>query len=121
MLVMSTEISWVFEVTVKPDALDEFSALVREVLAEDEAAEPGLRILECFIDGQDAHFYERYQDMAAALLHAQRFGENYASRLFALCTPGRLTVYGEPNDEVKAALAALSPRYLDPVACFARS
>jgi uncharacterized protein (TIGR03083 family) len=109
----------VFEVIVKPDALDEFGALIREIVPEDEAAEPGSRILECFIDGQDAHFYERYQDSAAALTHPQRFGENYASRLFALCTPGRVSVYGEPSEEVKAVLAAFSPRYLEPVAGFA--
>jgi quinol monooxygenase YgiN len=118
---VSTEISWIFEVSVKPDALDEFAALIGEAVAEDAAAEPGLRILEGFIDGLDAHFYERYQDSAAALTHLQRFAENYASRLFALCTPVGLSVYGEPTDEVKAALAAFSPRYLQPVAGFARS
>ena len=118
---MSTEISWVLEVTVKPDALDKFSALIQEAVSDDQAAEPGSQILGCFIDGQDAHFYERYQDMAAALTHLQRFGENYASRLFALSSPGRLSVYGEPGDEVKAALAAFSPRYLKPLAGFARS
>ena len=58
---MSTEISWILEVTVKPDAPDEFAALIREAVADDEAAEPGSRILEGFIDGLDAHFYERYQ------------------------------------------------------------
>ena len=118
---MSTEISWILEVTVKPDALDEFGALVREAVADDQAAEPGSQIIECFIDGQDAHFYERYRDMAAALTHLQRFVENYAAGLFALCTPGQLTVYGEPSDELKAGLAAFSPRYLGPVAGFARS
>jgi quinol monooxygenase YgiN len=118
---MDTDIALVLEVAVKPDALDEFGALIREAVAEDEAAEPGSRILECFTDGQVAHFYERYQDSAAALTHLQRFGENYASRFMALCTPGRLNVYGEPSDEVKAALAAFSPRYLQPLAGFARS
>jgi quinol monooxygenase YgiN len=118
---MSAEISWVFEVTVNPDALDKFSALVQEAVTDDQAAEPGSQILECFIDGQDAHFYERYQDMAAALTHIQRFGEYYAARLFALSTPGRVSVYGEPSDEVKAALEAFSPRYLKPVAGFARN
>jgi quinol monooxygenase YgiN len=118
---MNTEISWVLEVTVKPDALDEFGALIREAIADDQAAEPNSQILECFIDGQDAQFYERYQDMAAALTHLQRFGEYYASRLFTLCTPARMTVYGEPSDEVKAALDAFSPHYLTPLAGFTRS
>jgi quinol monooxygenase YgiN len=121
MLVMGTEISLVLEVTVKPDALDEFVALIREAVADDEAAEPGLLTLECFIDGQDVHFYERCQDSAAALTHNQRFVENYASHLITLCTAGRVTVYGEPSDELKAAPATASPRYLAPVAGFARS
>ena len=38
---MSTEISWVFEAVIKPDALDEYGALAREISADNQAAEPG--------------------------------------------------------------------------------
>ena len=121
MLVVSTEISWVFEAAVKPDALDEYGALAREISADNQAAEPGQQIFEWFIDGQDIHIYERYQDSAAALVHVQRFGENFASRFLSLCGPTRMSVYGEPSDELKVALTGFSPRYLEPLAGYARS
>ena len=120
MLVVSTEISWVFEAAVKPDALDEYGALAREISADNQAAEPGQQIFEWFIDGQDIHIYERYQDSAAALAHVQRFVENFAARFLSLCTPTRMSVYGEPSDELRVALTGFNPRYLDPLAGYAR-
>jgi len=118
---VSTQISWVFEAAIKPDALDEYGALAREISADNQAAEPGQRNFEWFVDGQDVHIYERYQDSAAALVHVQRFGENFASRFLSLCGPTRMSVYGEPSDELKVALTGFSPRYLEPLAGYARS
>jgi quinol monooxygenase YgiN len=120
MLVVSTEISWVFEAAVKPDALDEYSALARKISADNQAAEPGQQIFEWFVDGQNVHIYERYQDSAAALAHVQRFVENFASSFLSLCTPTRMSVYGEPSDELKVALTGFNPCYLQPLAGHAR-
>jgi quinol monooxygenase YgiN len=117
---VSTEISWVFEAVIKPDALDEYDALAREISADNQSAEPGQQIYEWFVDGQDVHIYERYQDSAAALAHVQRFVENFASRILSLCSPTRMSVYGEPSDELKVALTDFSPRYLKPLAGYAR-
>ena len=58
---MSTEISWVFEAAIKPDDLDEYGALAREISADNQAAEPGQEIFEWFVDDQDVHIYERYR------------------------------------------------------------
>jgi hypothetical protein len=33
--------------------------------------------VQWFVDGQDVHIYERYQDSAAALAHVQRFVPSY--------------------------------------------
>jgi quinol monooxygenase YgiN len=118
---MSTEISWVFEAAVKPDALDEYGALAREITADNQAAEPGQQIFEWFLDDQDIHIYERYQDSATALAHVQRFVENFAARFLSLCTPTRMSVYGDPSDELKAALTGFNPSYLEPLAGYARS
>jgi hypothetical protein len=74
-----------------------------------------------FVDGQDVHIDERYQDSAAALAHVQRFVQNFASRFLSMCTPTRMSVYGEPSDELKAALTGFNPSYLEPVAGYARS
>jgi quinol monooxygenase YgiN len=118
---VSTEISWVFEAAIKPDDLDEYGALAREISADNQAAEPGQQIFEWFVDGQDVHIYERYQDSAAAVAHVQRFVEHFAGRFLSLCTPTRMSVYGEPSDELKEAVAGFNPRYLDPLAGHARS
>ena len=38
---MSTAISWVFEAAIKPDGLDDYRALAREIVADNAANEPG--------------------------------------------------------------------------------
>jgi len=118
---MSTAVSWVFEAAIKPDGLDDYRALAREITADNEAAEPGQTTFEWFIDDHDVHIYERYVDSAAAVAHVQRFVANFAGRFLSLCTPTRMSVYGEPSDELKEAIAGFNPRYLDPVAGHSRS
>ena len=118
---MNTAISWVFEASIKPEALDDYRALAREITADNKAAEPGQLIFEWFIDGTDVHIYERYQDSAAATSHVGRFVANYAARFLDLCTPTRMSVYGEPSDELQAAITGFNPRYLGPVAGHTRT
>jgi quinol monooxygenase YgiN len=118
---MSSTISWVFEATVKPDGLDGYRALAREITADNQASEPGQLAFEWFADGHDVHIYERYQDSAAALSHVQRFVANFAERFLSLCSPTRMSVYGEPADDLRAALTGFSPRYLGSLAGYARS
>jgi quinol monooxygenase YgiN len=118
---MGNEISWVFEAAVKPETREEYAALAREITADNQAAEPGQQVLEWFADGDDVHIYERYQDSAAALTHVQRFVANFAARFLDMCTPTRMSVYGEPSDELKVALTDFQPRYRGPLAGHARS
>ena len=117
---MNTEIAWVFEAALKPDAQDEVKSLVLRISDEDQAAEPDTRIFECFTDGHELHFYERFKDSASAEFHLKRFGENYAGPLLSICTPTRVTVYGEPSDGVRAAMDPFGPRYLPAIAGFVR-
>lgn len=117
---MSTEISWVFEATIKPEAVDEYRAMAREISVDNQAKEPDQEIFEWFIDGHDVHIYERYKDSAAAVFHVQRFVENVAARFLSLCTPTRMNVYGDPSDELKTAIAGFNPRYFGLAAGHAR-
>ena len=117
---MSTEISWVFEAAVKPDALGDFRALADEISADNRTTEPGQLSFEWFTDGNDVHIYERYQDSAVGVFHVQRFVENFASRFLGMCTPTRMSVYGDPSDELRAGLAGFNPRYLDALAGYVR-
>jgi len=116
----NAEVSWVFEVNVHPESLAEFATMVIEVSAADQQAEPGSLELGCFINGLNVHFYEKFQDSAAAAFHLQRFVDNYAARLFSLCTPVSVTVYGNPSEEVRAALAGFSPQYLSTLGGYTR-
>ena len=107
---MSTEISWVFEAAIMPDALDEYGALAREISADNQAAEPGQQVFEWFVNGQDVHIYERYQDSAAALAHVQRFVENFGSRFLSLCSPTRMSVSaGRPRNRPPRPLSRAQP------------
>jgi quinol monooxygenase YgiN len=109
---MGSEISWVFEAAIKPDGLDDYRTLALEISADNEASEPGQLAFEWFADGHDVHIYERYKDSAAAVFHVQRFVENFGERFLSLCTPTRMSVYGEPSDELMTALTGFNPRYL---------
>ena len=117
---MNTDISWVFEAAVKPDSLDDYRALAHEISADNQAAESDQLNFEWFIDGNDVHIYERYKDSAAAVFHVQRFVKNFASRVLSLCTPTRMSVYGDPSDELRTALTDFHPRYLGTLAGYAR-
>jgi len=119
---MSAEISWIFVVEVNPDALDDITALIKEMVETNRAAEPETLGYLWFVtaDGRFVHVYERYTNSEAAQLHLTRFAENFASRLLALSRVAGLTVYGQPSDELRAALAALGPTYAAPIDGFIR-
>ena len=117
---MSTEVSWVFEAVVRSDSLDDLRALAHEITADNQATEPGQLNFEWFIDGHDVHIYERYKDSAAAVFHVQRFVANFAARFLSLCTPTRMSVHGDPSDELGTALTDFNPRYLGTLAGYAR-
>ena len=117
---MSSEISWVFEATIKPGAVDEYGILAQEISANNLKTEPEQLNFEWFIDDHDVHIYERYSDSAAAVFHVQRFVENFAERFLSLCTPTRMSVYGDPSDELKTAITGFNPRYFGPLAGHAR-
>lgn len=119
---MSSEVFWVFEITLKPGAVDQFTALAKEMVDTNDADEPDTLDYQAFIaaNGARVHFYERFVDSAAVMAHVARFGQNFATRLLELATVTRFEIYGDPSDEVKATLAAFNPTYLTPVAGFRR-
>ena len=88
--------------------------------AENEANEPGQEVFEWFLSGHDVHIYERYSDADAAVAHVGRFVENFAGRFLDLCTPTRMSVYGDATDKVKAATAGFNPSFYGPIAGHAR-
>lgn len=118
---MANAVLLLIEVAVKPGAMGDLKVLMND-LVKSSLSEPGTLIYEWFItdDGKAVHIYERYSDSSATLFHLATFGEKFAARFLSAVDPTSVTVYGSPNDGVKAGLAAFSPRYLISFGGFAR-
>jgi quinol monooxygenase YgiN len=119
---MAGSISYVFEVAIRKGQLENFKALMKEMVEATWANEPDTLGYEWFIsaDGTMCHTCERYVDSAAVLIHMKHVGEAFSPRYFAAAEPRRLVVYGKADDEVKKIFAALNPIYLENAAGFTR-
>lgn len=118
---MSDSISWVLAVAVKDGKQDDFRDLMGEMVASTRD-EPGAQAYEWFVtdDGGQVHIYERYADNDATMTHMGNFGSKFAERFFGCVDPIGMWVYGEPNDDVRGALAAAGPQFLGSYGGFAR-
>lgn len=116
-----TQVYWNLELEVRPEQAEAFRTLMGEMVANTQANEPNTLNYEWSVnaDGTVCHIFERYADSAAVMTHMKGFGR-FADRFFAAVKPLRFHVYGAPSDEVKGALAALSPRYFGLAAGFHR-
>jgi quinol monooxygenase YgiN len=116
---MDAPVAWVLEVAIKPGRGDAFRALVDEMVRATRG-EPGALVYEWAGDGDAVAVYERYADSAAALAHVAAWGSAFAGRFLEAAEPTRLTVMGNPTDELKAALDGFGPTFLGPLGGFAR-
>ncbi len=119
---MSETVQWVLEVAIKQGELDNFKALMNEMVEATQANEPNTTMYEWFIsdDDQTCHTCERYADSAATMTHLASFGENFAERLLAAVAPTRLVVYGNPSAQVREALAGFGAVHMAQIGGFAR-
>jgi quinol monooxygenase YgiN len=107
------EVAWLLELAVNPGQFDAVSALMEEMVASTRA-EPGALGYAWFVgeENRTVALYERYADSAAVLAHLATFGERFAPRFLDSMTPTRLTVFGDPSEEARQALAGFSPTFL---------
>ncbi len=119
---MSDAVHWLLALDIKEGEFDNFKALVTEMVDATKANEPGALIYEWFVsdDEKTCHIYERYADSAATMVHLAAFGQNFAERFMGVLEPVQLVVYGNPNDEVRAALAGFGAVHMSQFAGFAR-
>ncbi len=117
---MSTEIYWLFELSVQED-LEKLKALQKDMVAATRN-EPGTLNFEWNIseDGRTCHIFERYKDSAAVLAHLGTFGQKFAKRFMAALKPVRMVVYGAPDKAVKEGLAMVKPQYMAVLGGFRR-
>ena len=118
---MSDVVAWLVDHSIKSGQLDNFKALVEEMV-QSTLNEPNTFAYEWFLseDNSSCHSYERFADSAAAMTHLGNFGEQFAERFLPLVEIRQFTVYGAPNDEVKAVLSGFGATFMDPLNGFAR-
>ena len=119
---MSNDVYWVLELNIKPGELDNMKALMNEMVEATQANEPDTLNYEWFIseDEKTCHLYERYADSAAVMTHLGNFRQYFARRFLAVFEPTRQVVYGNPNDEVRKALAGAGAVFMGPLGGFVR-
>ena len=118
---MSDVVSWVAEFSIKTGQLDNFKALVEEMV-KSTRNEPNTLAYEWFLseDNNTCHVYERYADSAATMSHLGTFGEKFAERLLGSVDVLGFTTYGAPNDDVKGVLGGFGAVYMGQLDGFAR-
>ncbi|WP_094606020.1 hypothetical protein SPSIL_006840 [Sporomusa silvacetica DSM 10669] len=119
---MKEQVSWIFEVSINDGELDNFKALMKEMVDSTAANEPGTLAYEWSIsaDGIQCHIHEWYKDSAATVAHLTTFKANYAARLMSMCMATRFVVYGNPDSSVHEALEGFGAIYMSPIGGFVR-
>lgn len=117
---MGEHVSWLWEVEVQDGKLDDFKALMGEMV-EATKAEDGTLIYEWYVDDQGSavQLFERFRDPEAAMVHVKGFGA-FAGRFMELIRPGRLVLLGAHSEDTKAALAQMRPEVFGPLGGFSR-
>lgn len=112
---------WVLELEIQAGQTENFESLMKDMVASTQKNEPGTLNYEWHADADrtTCHIYERYVDSAAVMTHMAGFAP-FAGRFSEVFVPQRFSVYGSPSEEVKDALGAFSPTYLDAAEGFAR-
>lgn len=118
---MSDTVSWNLRLTIGEGRLEDFRALMQEMVESTEA-EAGTQGYEWFLgaDGRSCHINEHYADSDAVMAHLGNFGAKFAERFMASAAPTSITVYGDPSDAVREALDGFGPEYLGPFGGFRR-
>ena len=118
----STEVSWVFEASIKDGQIENLEALIKEMSDQAEATEPGTLSYEWLIsdDRTSGQTREYYKDSQSALVHLASFNQNFAERLMTMIEPKGMIVYGTPSSALKNELAGADPVYMQRVDGFAR-
>ena len=119
---MNDNVFWVLELDIKDGELDNFKALMNDMIEATRADEPGALNYEWFIseDNETCHLFERYADSEAVLTHLGNFRANFARRFMGCVQPKRLMVYGNVSDEARKALEGMGSAHMAPIGGFTR-
>lgn len=118
----SNHVAWMFELVVRDGRDADFRALMTEMVESTKGEESGTLEYEWYVsdDGRRLHLFEIYADADATMAHLATFGQRYMRRFFDILAPERMTLYGDPGERVRGALAQLAPAVLTHAAGFRR-
>jgi len=119
---MSDMVSWIIELKLKEGQLDTFKALMTEMVTATQENEAGTLNYEWYLseDEQSCHVFERYSNSESVMIHLMTFGAKYAEKFLETVDVTKLTLYGNPNEIVRAALANFEITSLGLIGGFAR-
>lgn len=121
---MSTneQVGWIVELAVKEGKLDALRALADEMVTSTQENESGTLTYDWHIseDGKEVTIIERYADSDAAMIHINTFAEKFSVRFSDVANQTRLLAYGNPNEEVRAALSGAGGVFTTPILGFSR-
>src|SRR5215475_2806439 len=98
---------------VLPDQMDNFKKYSKRVLAA-VAEEPGTLAFEFSVqpDGKTVDLLEVYQNAEAFVAHVKHMrASGLGQEMAQLRKPGKITIFGSPNAELKEILARREPIY----------
>lgn len=112
---MSSEISNLFTVTVKPGKFDAFKMLVSHIV-DAARKEPGTLVYEYSVsgDGNTVHIFERYRDDDSLVSHVEETFSPFAERFLSLVDMKSLVVYGELTGKARDILDGFGAVYFTP-------
>ena len=110
---MNENVFWILEANINAGQLDNLKALMGEMVEGTKRDEPGALNYEWFIAeaGKTMNLHERYADSGAVLVHLANFSQKYGERFMAYLTPTKITMYGNPSHDIRAAFSAFTPIY----------
>ncbi|MFC7520266.1 putative quinol monooxygenase [Xanthomonas populi] len=117
---MKDHITCVFELEILPGKLQGFKDIASKTVAATQT-DPGTLLYEYSLsdDGTVAHIVERYH-AAAVVPHVDITFAPFAQPFVEHVRFARLTVYGEPDAEIRKRLDAFGAVYMKPFAGFDR-
>ena len=116
---MFENIGWIVEAKIKEGQCDTFETIMNEIVEASSKEEGTLDYQYYVSDAGDVLVYERFRDVASALIHASNW-DNFAERWIAGAEPTRMIHLGDLPDNLRARHAALAPLWLKPFGGFSR-
>ena len=99
---------------VAPEQMDNFKQAAKKQVAAMAKEEPGTLVFEFSVqpDGKTVDLLEIYQNAEAFMAHVKHMrASGFGEEMRQIRKPGKITIFGSPNAEMKELLARRDPLY----------